>query len=253
MLNVRMYRYVTGVLCFVFALGYSGSMSGQGDEASEIIGYWRMVKGLDGADSALAHVIIDEEWWTEYRIVLEGSLYEGAEAQGWESINRYRLEFDTIEFPLDRETNHRVAYALRGDTLRVDSGILTRMDSLPRHAELIDRLWVGLSEPDAAGVAAEFGFRFHADGRVDDGWGNRIGRYYTVDNYLALLYEGYSNATEKSDDSEYGTLTHFENVVLMELIADPNAPGKAPIVLRLAAAGPIEEGSEPLVITMYAR
>lgn len=182
------------------------------------------------------HLAITDSTWTETSVTLSNTRLEGSR-----TVTPYRTTGDSVV----SDHGLRAAVSLRGDTLTLTSPgddavryVRGTMGEVP--PDLL-RLWVGLSPPDAAGVPAEFGFRFNADGTFDNGWGEPSGTYAVFGPYL-LLREGLDSPDPQNGVTPFWSVLEMESGPALEGPADARYP-----VLRLRG-GP----DEPL-LTLYGR
>ncbi|MEM6286439.1 MAG: hypothetical protein AAF845_04730 [Bacteroidota bacterium] len=230
-------------------------------EAGSILGEWASVDTLsqtfevgDGevieSQTLFVHLSISDSTWTE-TIVSSGSHGLGATPYtGRQATLAYRVSGDSVTVDYAPPVAPvRGTAIVREDTLtvevRLERGETIRqrfVQSEPlRVPPALLGFWVGLSEPDAAGVPAELGFRFHADGTFENGWGEPEGTFVVAGPYLLMRNARGSGALSgETGDAETDALlaSLFDRVAEMDL--DPAfeaEPGVVVPALRLGAGG----------------
>ena len=163
------------------------------------------------------HLSLGDSTWTET------SVSRGLDGlDGFEGTFAYRTAGDTVAVRYGPSAERVGRAAVRGDTLTLTFAApdgapvrqrFVRTGPLGVPPELVG-FWAGLSAPDAAGVPAEVGFRFRADGTHEDGWGDPLGPFRVLGPYLLL-----SGLAPALPDGLSGTV--FETVAEVRL--DPAA------------------------------
>ncbi|MEM1117937.1 MAG: hypothetical protein AAGJ11_15610 [Bacteroidota bacterium] len=194
-----------------------------------------------GVRTLLMHLSISDSTWTETRVV-DGIGSRPTGYNGGHVTYRYRLAGDSLVFGVAPDDLTAGTVSIQDDTLSVEIDVsqgevthyrevvrqrFVRSEPLRIPPEIVG-FWTGVSKPDAAGVPAGIAFRFHADGTLENGWGETEGAFVVAGPYLLL-------------QARYST-----NIARMEL--DPAVevePGVTTSALRLYEA----DGDEgPLIL-----
>lgn len=138
-----------------------------------------------------SHLTITDSLWTETAVAAGPDGFSEPGLDAYEQSMGYSAAGDSL-FLRPGDDTVAMHAVVRGDTLLLRQPAPThtraryvRSEPLTVDSGLVG-VWSGFTEPDAAGVPAEIGFRFAADGTYQNGWGEPQGRFALAGPYLLL-------------------------------------------------------------------
>lgn len=145
------------------------------------------------------HLGVTDTNWTETSVTRDNLRGAATGLVATQGTAAYDVRGDSVRVFLGPDGAPAVwGFAVRRDTLTLTGEVpggepaaqrFVRSEPMGAPREL-HGFWVGVSAPDAAGVPAEFGFRFRPDGLYENGWGETEGAYRALGPYLLLQRQG---------------------------------------------------------------